>query len=425
MPWDGTFLYVADIEAGGVLGKPTLVAGSTDESIFQPEWSPDGILHFVSDRDGWWNLYAWQDGAVHPVMRYEAELGVAQWEFGYTTYAFLDDGRIAIIVQTGAHQSLEVLEHGETRLVELPYTSLKPYISASGTQVALIASSPVETPSVIMVDVDSGNVRKLAGAEPVCDPQTLILPEPFSFTARDGLTIHGLFYPASGMTGPAPLVVKAHAGPTHNAPMRLDWHTQYLTSHGFAVAEVDYRGSTGYGRAFRNALRGHWGQADACDCADAAEHLTSIGKADPHRRAIWGASAGGYTALRAITITDTFAAAIVRSPVIDPLTWKHAAPKFQAHHADALIDHSPDAYRQRSVLATAGAINRPVLLLHGEADTITPAAETRALAKTLDDRARLLVFPDEGHSFRSPKTLSAALHEELNFLSQALDVLSA
>ncbi len=157
--------------------------------------------------------------------------------------------------------------------------------------------------------------------------------------------------------------------------MRLDWHTQYLTSHGFAVAEIDYRGSTGYGRAFRNALRGQWGERDPLDCADAGEHLASSGRADPQRTAIWGASAGGYTALRALIRTRTFAAAVARSPVIDPQTWRNAAPKFQAHHADTLIGPWPEAaptYQARSVLGNAEAINSPVLVLHGEQDPITP-----------------------------------------------------
>ncbi|MGH3388789.1 MAG: prolyl oligopeptidase family serine peptidase, partial [Actinomadura sp.] len=297
MPWDGTFLYVAPIGPDRGLGEPVLVAGGADESVCQPEWSPDGTLHFVSDRDGWWNLYAWRDGGTVPVLRCAAELGVAAWEFGYATYAFLEEDRIAVCVQRGSRQFLEVLKEGRSRTVELPYTSIKPYLSAAGSEVALIAANPVETPGVVVVDVDTGGVRKLTGARPVADPESLSRPEPFTFTGRDGIQVSGLLYvPRASAAGSAPLVVKAHPGPTAGVAMRLDWHTQFLVSNGFAVAEVDYRGSTGYGRAFRTALRGGWGVIDADDCAEAAEHLAAIGRSEPERTAIWGASAGGYTA---------------------------------------------------------------------------------------------------------------------------------
>ena len=250
--------------------------------------------------------------------------------------------------------------------------------------------------------------------------ESLSQPEQFVFTTRDGAEVHGLFYaPWDSPDAPPPLVVKAHPGPTTNVQMRLDWHTQYLASHGFAVAEIDYRGSTGYGRAFRNTLRGQWGERDPLDCADAAEHLASSGRTDPQRTAIWGASAGGYTALRALIRTRTFAACIVRSPVIDPRTWRQAAPKFQAHHADTLIGPWPEAaptYHARSVLNNADAINRPVLILHGEQDTITPVTESRALAKALGDRCRFFVLRGEGHTLRSPQAQHRALELELDFL---------
>ncbi len=195
MPWDGTYLHVAEISPNGDLGAPILVAGDPDESVFQPEWSPAGVLHFVSDRDGWWNLYAWRGNDVVPVLTGETELGVAQWEFGYSTYAFLDDDRIAVIAQRGSRQSLEILEPGRVRQLELPCTSIKPYLSANGNQVALIASSPVQTPSVVVVDVDSGTGQTIAGAEPLADPRSLSQPERFVFTTRDGAEVHGLFCP--------------------------------------------------------------------------------------------------------------------------------------------------------------------------------------------------------------------------------------
>jgi dipeptidyl aminopeptidase/acylaminoacyl peptidase len=372
MPWDGTWLQVARVDAGGSVSEPVLVAGGPAESVFQPEWSPDGVLHFVSDRDGWWNLYAWRDGETVPVLAGETELGVAQWEFGYSTFAFLDAGRIAVVVQGGARQSLEIIERGRARPVDLPYTSIKPYLSAHADQVAMIGSNAAEAPAVVIVNAGNREIATVASVQPAAEPESLAEPEPFSFMAKDGLTIHGPFYrPRHRADGPPPLVVKAHPGPTANVAMRLDWHTQYLVSHGFAVAEIDYRGSTGYGRVFRNSLRGVWGHSDALDCADAAGHLASLGRADPSRTAIWGASAGGYTALRALILTDVFAGGIARSPVIDPRTWRQTAPKFQAHHCDGLIGPWPETaalYHARSVLENAQAITCPALLIHGDAD---------------------------------------------------------
>jgi dipeptidyl aminopeptidase/acylaminoacyl peptidase len=420
MPWDGTCLYVARVKAGGDLAEPVLVAGGTSESVFQPAWSPDGILHFVSDRDGWWSLYAWNNEEAITVLADKAELGVAQWEFGYSTYAFLEAARIAVIVQRGVRQSLDILDRGQVRHVPLPYTSIKPYLSAHGRQVALIASSASRAPAVVIVNADDGAISEIAGPTPAAAQIALSAAEPFTFTARDGIQIHGLFYqPHDRADAPPPLVIKAHPGPTANVQMRLDWHTQYLTSHGFAVAEINYRGSTGYGREFRILLRGDWGKGDALDCAEAARFLIQQGMADTRRTAIWGASAGGYTALRATMLTDTFVCCIARSPVIDPQTWRRASPKFQARQADSLIGPWPGAastYQARSVLQNPHAIGCPVLLLHGSADRVTPASQSQALAESLGDRAQLAIFPGQGHTLRSPGVLERVLHLELGFL---------
>ncbi|MFB4298475.1 S9 family peptidase [Actinomadura sp. NTSP31] len=416
MPWDGTTLYLAEVlDSAGTLGTPRLIAGGSDESVFQPEWSPDNVLHFISDRTGWWNLYRWTGDRIEPVLQRQAELGVAQWEFGYSTYTFLDDA-IAVLVQQGGTQRIELLRDGKTTALDLPYTSIKPYLSGSGTTIAAIASSPQQAPQTVLIDAGTGRHQPLksAHAHPASNP------EPFTFPTRDGSTAHGLYHSPSAVQGPPPLIVKAHPGPTANTPLRLDLHTQYLTSRGYAVAEIDYRGSTGYGRTYRQALHGQWGVLDAHDCADAATHLAATGRADPDRTVIWGASAGGYTALRGLAITDTFTAAIAHCPVIDPATWRDAAPKFQAHHADTLIGPWPDTaptYQQRSLLHHTEHITRPVLILHGDDDPITPAAQSRALAAALGPQADLLTLPGEGHVLRSPNSIKQALTAELAFLT--------
>jgi dipeptidyl aminopeptidase/acylaminoacyl peptidase len=419
MPWDGTWLQLAEVLAPGRLGEPVLVAGGPEESVFQPEWSPDGVLHLVSDRSGWWNLYAWRDGQLSPVWTPESELGVAQWEFGYSTYAFLNRDRIAVLAQNGGRQSLHVVEDGATHDVDLPFTSIKPYLSAAGATVALIASSPLRAPQVVLVDIDTGGQRTLAAPQHPLGCKTLSQPRPFIFPTRDGAHAHGLYHPPAHNRPRPPLIVKAHPGPTTNTPLRLDWHTQYFTSRGYAVAEIDYRGSTGYGRPYRQALRSQWGVVDAQDCADAATHLAAVGLADPHRTVIWGASAGGYTALRALTLTDTFTAAIAHSPVIDPETWRNSAPKFQAHHTDGLIGPSPTSttYQQRSPLQHSKSINQPVLILHGTHDPITPPEQSAALVQALGRQAHLITFAGEGHTLRTPESIERALRAELDFLT--------
>ncbi|MVZ99052.1 prolyl oligopeptidase family serine peptidase [Actinomadura sp. LD22] len=422
MPWDGTTLYIAEIlDDSGTLSTPQRIAGGPDESVFQPEWSPDGVLHFISDRTGWWNLYRWTGDRVEPVLQRHAELGVAQWEFGYSTYTFLDDA-IAVLVQQGGTQTIELLRDGKTSVLDLPYTSIKPYLSGSATTIAAIASNPQQPPQIVLIDAATGHHQPLTTPATHTHPATT--PEPFSFPTRDGNTAHGLYHSPPAAGGPPPLIVKAHPGPTANTPLRLDWHTQYFTSRGYAVAEIDYRGSTGYGRAYRQALHSQWGLLDAHDCADAATHLAATGRADPDRTVIWGASAGGYTALRALATTDTFTAAIAHCPVIDPATWRDAAPKFQAHHADTLIGPWPDTaptYEERSLLHHPEDITRPVLILHGDNDPITPPAQSRALAAALGAQARLLTFPGEGHVLRSPESIKQALTAEENFLADLPD----
>jgi len=424
MPWDASWLWLASLSADGRPDQPRLIAGGPGESILQPQWSPDGILHFISDRNGWWNLYALRGGHVHPVLAINADLGAAPWEFGYCTYAFLQGRRIGVLVQEGGRNRLTVVDSdsGQTRDVPLPYTSIKPYLVSDGTRVALIGSSLRRSPAVALADCDSGRVDELTGGETVIDPSFVTEPEPFAFSTRDGASAYGHLCTPIGRPSTSasadrpPLIVRAHAGPTHNWPMRLDLDVQYFTSRGFAVADIDYRGSTGYGRAYRQALQQQWGVRDPADCTDAAHQLAAHGRVDPHRMIISGMSAGGYTALRAVTSGDTFAAAAARFTVADPLTWRRAAPKFQAAYCDGLIGEWPayeERYHQRSTLEHSEWITVPVLLLHGDHDPVTPLAQARALARALAPRAELTIFHGEGHGLRNPHHIRQALELEL------------
>lgn len=411
MPWDGSRLWVADIAPDGNLTDVRLVAGGEEESVCQPRWSPDGVLHLVSDRSGWWNLYAWHDERLDPVITGEFEVAAAPWEFGYRTYVFQGD-QITAVVQRGPRHRL-VTRHpdGSLETTVLPYTSIKPYLAVTGRKLALIGSSPTKPPTVVLADPD-GTTQELTESGLHLDSPFPTQPEAFVFPTRDGREAYGLYYPpANEGDRLPPLLVRAHPGPTANWPLRLDLHAQYFTSHGFAVADIDYRGSTGYGRAYRLRLRHRWGEADATDCADAALHLASTGRADSARMAIWGASAGGHTVLRALATTDVFTAGIARSAVVDLKTWSEAAPKFQAHHAD-LLHSEPSHGADRP----EPGIRCPLLLVHGAEDRITPLTQAQALARYLGRISHLVVVPGVGHAFRNPSDVEPVLGVELEQL---------
>ncbi|WP_406311731.1 prolyl oligopeptidase family serine peptidase [Streptosporangium sp. NBC_01639] len=412
MPWDGSWLWAADIQPDGTLTDLRLIAGDEEESVCQPQWSRDSLLHFVSDRSGWWNLYAWRDECLDPIITGEFEVTAAPWEFGYRTYGF-QGGRVVAVVQEGPLHRL-VTRHADGSLEPVPllYTSIKPYLALAGEKLAFIGSSPTKLPMVVLADA-VGVIHELAANDLGIDEALLVIPEPFTFPTRDGGQAHGLYYssPKSSRTDEQPprLLVRAHPGPTANWPMRLDLHAQFFISRGFAVADVDYRGSTGYGRAYRLGLRSRWGTADATDCADAALHLASTGRADLERMAIWGASAGGYTVLRALPMTKVFTAGIARSAVVDLATWSEAAPKFQAHHAELL--------RSEDYMAT-GDLGASVLLVHGDGDRVTPLNQVRCLARGLGPGSRLVVIPCAGHTLRRPSDVCRVLSLEWEDLTK-------
>jgi dipeptidyl aminopeptidase/acylaminoacyl peptidase len=420
MPWDGTELWVADLGSDGRLGPATLVAGGPDEAVSQPRWGPDGLLYFLSDRTDWTNLYRHRDGRVEPVILADAELGPAAWEFGYASYEFLPQGRIATTLQRGPHTQL-ALHRGDTRRpkpVSLPYTSLKPYLAGDDKRLVVIGATVTQGPTVTLIDPDTAHRRELTQAS--LDKHSSGSPELIRFPTRDGAHAHAvLHHPTDQPAGPPALLVRAHPGPTANTQLRFDPWISFFTRYGFTVLDVDYRGSAGYGRRYRTALRGRWGELDVTDCVDAVDHLAKHTVLDSTSVAICGSSAGGYTALRAVATTDTFAAASVRHAVVDPATWARTAPKFQAHHPSLLVPPAlgpPPAGRGWPPTA----INAPLLMIHGERDTVTPIAEVRRLATALGNRASLLTFADEAHGLRHPGHVNQALRAELDHLRRHL-----
>ncbi|MDO3704064.1 prolyl oligopeptidase family serine peptidase [Micromonospora sp. C28SCA-DRY-2] len=414
MPWDACEVWVASYSPGGRIGSPVKVAGDPDESAVEPRWGPDGALYFVSDRSGWWNLYRWDGHTVEAVAPIAGECAAEPWELGYASYDFLDDGRIAVVVQEGPRHRLVVIDPcGTVRSVDLPYTSIKPYLAAHGTTVALIGSSPTAAPQVALVHLtdDSPRVEVIARSEhaelskaQVSTPTELRVPVP------GGREVLALVYPPTGSTASwrAPVIVRAHPGPTASCLLRLDWQAQFFTSRGFAVVDVDYVGSTGYGRSFRESLYGRWGLDDVADCAAVADHLLAAGRAMPGQVFIRGASAGGYTALHAVAQDGPFAAATAVSAIVDPDRWAKTVPRFQRAHAMRL--------QGGAGRVSAAAVQRPVLFIHGTADQVAVVEDVRELADQLaatGTAPELLLLPDVGHYVATSSQAGAALEAEL------------
>jgi dipeptidyl aminopeptidase/acylaminoacyl peptidase len=414
MPWDTCEVWVAPYSPRGAVGDPVKLAGGPDESAVEPRWGPDGALYFVSDRSGWWNLYRWDGLEVEAVAPIAGECAAEPWELGYASYGFLDDGRIVVTVQEGPRHHLVVIEPGGTvRPVDLPYTSIKPYLAVRGTTVALIGSSPTAAPQVALVGLAGAHpqVEVLARPEHAeLDGARVSTPTELRIRVASDREVLALVYPPTGSAADwrAPVIVRAHPGPTASCLLRLDWQTQFFTSRGFAVVDVDYLGSTGYGRAFRESLYGRWGLDDVDDCAAVAVHLLATGRAMPGQVFIRGASAGGYTALHAVAQDGPFAAATAVSAIVDPDRWAETVPRFQRAHAMRL--------RGGAGRVRAAAAQRPVLLIHGTADEVAVVEDVRELADELTSLGmapEVLLLPGVGHYVATSRRAGAALEAEL------------
>ncbi|WP_435870444.1 alpha/beta hydrolase family protein [Micromonospora noduli] len=368
----------------------------------------------MSDRSGWWNLYRWNGLKAEAVAPIAGECAAEPWELGYVSYGFLDDGRIVAVVREGPRHRLVVIEPGGTvRPVHLPYTSIKPYLAVRGTTVALIGSSPTAAPQVALIDLADADPQVEVLARPehaALEGTRMSTPTELRVRLASGQEVLALVYPPTGSTADwlAPVIVRAHPGPTASCLLRLDWQAQFFTSRGFAVVDVDYLGSTGYGRAFRESLYGRWGLDDVDDCAAVAVHLLSTGRAVPGQVFIRGASAGGYTALHAVAQDGPFAAATAVSAIVDPDRWAQTVPRFQRAHARRL--------RGGAGPVRAAAVQRPVLLINGTADEVAVVEDVRELADELTSLGmapEVLLLPDVGHYVASSRRAGAALEAEL------------
>lgn len=432
MPWDGTELWVGELGADGPLRKVKRVAGGSNESIFQPEWSPDGILCFVSDRTDWWNLYRWRKGHIEPATEMEAEFGAPQWFFGMSTYAFVSSDNIICTYNEKGTWHLARLDIATQKLkrIETPYTDIS-YLRAMPGQVVFIAGSPTEPASIVRLDLRLERAKVLRrSTEVVIDAGYLSIPRQIEFPTECGLTAYAFFYPQQNKDYQAlpgelpPLLVISHGGPTSVASSKLDLMIQYWTSRGIAILNVNYGGSTGYGRAYRQRLNGNWGVVDVEDCVNGVIHLVKLGEVDGDRLIIRGSSAGGYTTLCALTFQNVFRAGADYYGVSDLESMRKETHKFESRDLDRLIGPYPerqDLYRERSPLNFVDNISCPVIFFQGLEDKIVLPEQTEKMFRALLRRrlpVAYLPFEGEQHGFRRSENIKRALDAELYFYSK-------
>jgi dipeptidyl aminopeptidase/acylaminoacyl peptidase len=431
MPWDGTDLWVAPIRPDGTLGPAVHVAGGPEESIFQPEWSPDGVLHFVSDRSGWWNLYRWDEaaGRADSLAPMEAEFGRPQWVFRMSTYGFVDPRTIVCSYTVRGVWTLARLDVATKRLAPLaqPYTEISSVTPAAGA-VYYLGASPTAPQALVRLDLATQRIEVVRASRTVSvDPGYIALPEAIEFPTAGERTAHAWFYPPTNrdFTGPAeerpPLLVLSHGGPTSFSPGVLRLEIQYWTSRGFAVADVNYGGSTGYGRAYRNRLRGQWGVVDVDDCVNAARFLVAQGRVDPNRLVIRGGSAGGYTTLCALAFRRVFAAGASYFGVSDLEAMHRDTHKFESQYDQTLIGSwstQRALYRERSPVHYADRIRAPVIFFQGLEDKVVPPNQSEMMVEALRRNGvpvAYVAFEGEQHGFRKAATIRRTLEAELYF----------
>ena len=428
MPWDGTELWLADVAADGSLITPRRVAGSDSDSIFQPEWSPDGTLFFVSDRTGYWNLYRHRDGGVDALLPMAADFGKAQWTFSMTTYAFASSTRIvATYVDAGRWHCgvLDIEAHTFERLA----LGLEPFesIRVRDGQIYFIGGAATRPSCIAAVSLADSHVSVLrTSTDDEIDPAWVSAAEAVSFRS-DGADVYAFYYAPKNpeFAAPAgdrpPLLVLSHGGPTTATSGVLDARLQFWTSRGFAILDVNYGGSTGYGRAYRDRLKGQWGLVDVADCVNGAKFLVAAGYADPNRLMIHGGSAGGYTTLAALTFHETFQAGASYYGISDIEVLAQDTHKFESRYLDSLVGPYPaarDVYRARSPIHFTERLSCALILFQGLEDQVVPPNQSEMMADAVRKKGlpvAYVPFAGEQHGFRKAENMIRSLEAELYF----------
>jgi dipeptidyl aminopeptidase/acylaminoacyl peptidase len=431
MPWDGTELFVGTLDARGQLGAVTAVAGGAAEAVSQPRFNADGLLHFLSDRSGYSLLYT-ENGDCLVASGLQFDLGGADWTFGQSSYACIDRDRAAVVAEVPDGQRLGIVTGGELAWLPLPFSALSS-LSTDGDRLFAIAGSAVDPAALVEIDLASGATAVLHRSRTIgFGAQQLASPQAIEFPTADGRHAYALYYPPTNpdFAAPAgelpPLVVQSHGGPTSKTSPALNLRTQYLTSRGIAVVEVNYGGSSGFGRDYRQRLQGKWGIVDVDDCAHAAGYLASQGLADPARLAIHGGSAGGFTTLAALCFTDLFAAGASHFGVSDLAALASDTHKFESRYLDGLVGPFPAAaatYEERSPIHHVDQFSCPVIFFQGLEDEIVPPDQAERMVGALRARdipVAYLAFADEQHGFRRAETIVAVAEAELGFFGEVL-----
>jgi dipeptidyl aminopeptidase/acylaminoacyl peptidase len=432
MPWDGTELWIGQLAQDGALTDRVKVTGGDNESVCQPLWSPGGTLYFVSDRTGWWNLYRWDGERVDPLCPMNAEFGQPHWVFGNSLYGFASDSTLFCSYTGDDRDCLATLDSATRKLtnIDLPFTAIS-QVRIADKRIVFICASPTQPTSIVSLDLTDKSIDVLRRSREIAvDTRYLAEPSAIAFPTEGGLTAHGYFYPPQNgdYAGPPnekpPLLVISHGGPTSSSSASLKYSIQYWTSRGIAVLDVNYGGSSGYGRAYRERLNGQWGIVDVDDCVNGALWLAQRGEVDRKRLAIRGGSAGGYTTLCALTFRDAFKAGASHYGISDLEALAKDTHKFESRYLDRLIGPYPerrDLYFARSPIHFTDRLNCPMILFQGLEDKVVPPNQAEQMVAALGAKklpVAYLAFEGEQHGFRKAENIKRVLEAELYFYSK-------
>jgi len=432
MPWDGAEVWVCELDRDGNVTSSRKIAGGDNEAVQQPSWSPMGELYFVSDRNDWWNLYRARGEGDEPVCRRNAEFGAPQWIFGQRFYDFNGaDEIVCIYSDTGGAKLGRVdLDTGRLHHLELFYTSLH-NVQVAGNKAALYAGTSTLAERVLMIDLDTLAQEVVKVSNPAHIEQGFFsIPKPIEFPTEHGKTSHAFYYGPRNQDHEAPdgelppLIVQVHGGPTGSAGPTYPFEWQYWTSRGFAIVDVNYGGSSGYGRAYRQRLNGNWGVVDVDDCISAARYLVDQGLVDPRRIFVRGGSAGGFTVLLSLTRRDFYNAGSSHYGIGDLELFIQETHKFESRYCETLVGPYPqrvDIYRDRSAVHFADNLKCPVILFQGLEDKIVPPDQAETFVKVCQEKGlpyAYVAFEGEQHGFRQDKNIKRTIEGELYFLSR-------
>lgn len=432
MPWDGCELWVADVLEDGTLQNADLVAGSATESIFQPEWSPDGVLHFVAENTGWWNLYRWRGGEIEALCPMEAEFGYPLWVLHLTTYGFTSTNTILCAYTRDGRWQLATLDTAKKEFtpIETPFTDMLAIQGGNGFA-TFLGGSATQPDALVRFDEQTGKLEIIKRSFDVTvDGEYFSEPESIYFATTGGQKAHALHYPPRNKDYEAPpgerppLLVISHGGPTAAAYTGINFDIQYWTSRGFAILDVNYGGSTGFGREYRQRLNGNWGIVDVDDCCNAALYLVQQGLADRDRLAIRGGSSGGYTTLACLAFRQVFHAGASHFGISDLEFFAKDTHKFESRYLNSLVGPYPerkDIYFARSPIHFIQNFNCPIILFQGDEDPIVPPNQSQMLFDAVRAKGiptAYLLFKGEQHGFRKGESIKGALEGELYFYSR-------